>query len=102
MGDRWQAEWSPSAKSERLKVDATTTPNAEVRARLRVTRGGSTPGAERQFWRGPRQVVGGDSITWGVSTMTVCVKTRGPDSPTISTVDVISYSPGGGGKMMKL
>jgi hypothetical protein len=28
-GDRWQAEWSTSAKSERLKVDATTTPNAD-------------------------------------------------------------------------
>ena len=29
MRDRWRAERSPSAKSELLKVDAMTTPNAE-------------------------------------------------------------------------
>jgi hypothetical protein len=29
MRDKWWAEWSPSARSELLKVGATTTPNAD-------------------------------------------------------------------------
>ena len=50
---------------------------------------------------GPVQVVGG-SITWGASTMTVIVTRPGSGLPASVAETSISYSPGGGGAMMKL
>ena len=41
------------------------------------------------------------SITWGASTMTLYVKTFGGFAPSVDE-RTISYSPGGGGAMMKL